>query len=149
MEPEHYHIQVSSNSDYLSLLSPFLKEHIDRLGDEHLALSIELVAEELVTNIFRHGYREQDGPVDITLDFESASITLTIEDCAPAFNPLIHVDSEVGMTEGLRGITLVHHLSDTVEYTRTEDGHNIICCTFRSPAGSACFDPSAEGDVHV
>lgn len=51
-------------------------------------LKLNLVLEELFTNIVRHGHQgDSDAPVWVTLVGSNDTVEVTLEDTAPAFNP--------------------------------------------------------------
>ncbi len=134
MKPQQPHIRVIRGPAALDVLTSFCKEHLDPLGDSELSLSVQLVLEELFTNVMRHGYLDQEGTVEVGLDIESALVTLTIRDRSPAFDPFKQDTSIIRLDEGQRGLALVRQLAETTNYERSRDEENIVQCTFsRSP----------------
>lgn len=139
MEPQKSHIEVSWAPDILTDISVFCMEQLDPLGDDQLSLAVQLVVEELVTNIFEHGYERLQGTVVITIEVDPGFVTLTILDQSLEFNPFLIVPEGVDPGEGGRGLSLVRQMADTTLYERTADGENILTCTFprstNSPVG--------------
>ena len=139
MEPQKSHIEVSWAPSTLTDLSVFCMEQLDPLGDNQLSLAVQLVVEELVTNIFNHGYESLQGTVVITIEVDPGFVTLTIQDQSLEFNPFLIVPEGVDPGEGGRGLSLVRNLAETTLYERTVEGENILTCTFprstSSPVG--------------
>lgn len=48
---------------------------------------VRLATEEVFTNIYAYGYRDQSGPVDIRVSHSPGRVTVAIADQAPAFDP--------------------------------------------------------------
>ena len=91
---------------------------------------VELVFEEIVTNVIRHGYRDAEAcPIDVTLVVGDDAIEMTIEDDGPPFDPLLRPDPvlpkslEAAPLGGL-GILLARKMSRSLHYERTAVGRN-------------------------
>lgn len=96
------------------------------LRDLHLAI------EEIVVNVIQHGYRNQEGEIDILLDMSDLNqITVQICDWAPPFNPLaqsIELNTnwtEKDRPEGGLGIFFVKKLMDDIFYQRKENSNQV------------------------
>lgn len=96
--------------------------------DLHLTNRLEVVLEELVSNIARHG-----APVSfirVTASHDEGEVTLIVEDDGPAFDPLQRADPErpqslaTAQVGGL-GLPLIKRLSRQVDYRRV-DGVNLV-----------------------
>ncbi|MGX4653743.1 ATP-binding protein [Micromonospora sp. SCSIO 07396] len=55
----------------------------------HTAYRLRLATDELTTNVFRHGYRDQPGPIELLAGVSGDLAWLTISDEAPPFDPRI------------------------------------------------------------
>jgi serine/threonine-protein kinase RsbW len=93
---------------------------------------IDLVLEEVFTNIVRHGY-DDSHPHEIMIQLRSNRdrIRISVEDDGRHFNPLLAptVDVTAALAErrvGGLGIHLVRHLLDQVRYQRRPDGNRLI-----------------------
>jgi serine/threonine-protein kinase RsbW len=82
---------------------------------------LRLAAEEIITNIFQHGY-QGPGPVWITGEIKPDEISLLVEDESPAFDPLKH-DRHAQLAvdpaereEGGFGLLLAMHRLDGFSY---------------------------------
>lgn len=93
---------------------------------------IHLCLEEAVSNVIRHGYGGQTGHT-LTVDFAltgAHELVFTIEDQAPAFNPLTAplVEDQPAtspldyLRPGGRGILLMRNFAGSLKYERLENG---------------------------
>lgn len=99
---------------------------------------VELVLEELVTNLVRHAYKRSTGDIEITCGDGATGFQLRIADWGPAFNPLERPSPDLGASVedrpiGGLGIHLVRNMTDTLDYRREKD-RNIVTAVFRKPA---------------
>jgi len=107
------------------------------LSDDEV-MSVNLVLDELVTNIMDYGY--DDGgrhEIRVTMTAEQGTLTIEVEDDARAFDPLAAPppDLDLPLEErpiGGLGIHIVRSVMNSVEYQRRE-GHNIL--TMRKTIG--------------
>ena len=105
---------------------------------------LELVLEELVTNIFTHGYgREREGRIHVALRQSGADVDVTLCDRAPAFDPLARPAPVTPATLdatpiGGVGIALVRRLTRDGRYRRVA-GRNLLMLRLR--AGGANQPP--------
>ena len=95
----------------------------------------ELVFEEVVTNILKHGYtddREHD--IEVSIDFPDSAIVMRFEDDGVPFDPLRHppdrqTGSIVDAKVGGRGLTLLRAAASRLDYTRTPNQRNRLIVT--------------------
>lgn len=92
---------------------------------------IELVAEEVLVNVFDYAYPERDGDVELRCRAERpGALVLEIEDKGIPFDirslgdPDLSADIEDRQVGGL-GVFFIRSLSDDIQYRR-EDGRNIL-----------------------
>jgi len=84
-------------------------------------LRLNLVLEELFTNIVRHGHQgDSDAPVWVTLAGGNDTVDVTLEDSAPPFNPFAHAELPA-KKRGLRkigglGVLLARELTISRDY---------------------------------
>ena len=97
-----------------------------------IAFKVDLVLDELFTNIVRYGY-DDNGFHEIVVRFKGGHdrIRISIEDDARHFNPLLapEVDIDAPASErriGGLGIHLVRNLMDQVRYQRRPVGNRLI-----------------------
>ena len=98
------------------------------------AARVRVVAEELITNTIKYGYRgESERPVRLRLR-AGAVLTLIYEDHAPLFDPTLwrrETATAVPRGEGRAGIDLILGLSSTVAHEGGPEG-NRLTLTFAS-----------------
>jgi serine/threonine-protein kinase RsbW len=100
--------------------------------DENVKFAINLCLEEVVSNVIRHGYANQEGQF-LTVDCSSprpGQFVFTVEDEAPQFNPLeLATLPAIGLQDegqvGGQGIRLLRGFSDTVEYEPKLGGNRL------------------------
>lgn len=96
----------------------------------------ELVFEEIVSNIIRHGCANQpECEVEVSLGVKADAIVLDFQDNAPPFDPLGHKMAklpgsleEAGTGGGL-GLRLVRKASSRIDYQRTAENRNHLTVT--------------------
>jgi anti-sigma regulatory factor (Ser/Thr protein kinase) len=103
---------------------------------------IQLAAEELVTNVIRHGYETgQPGTVDVLLRLDAGGFWMQVRDRGRPFDPLSKPDPDVTAPVEERkvgglGILLVKRLMDEVHYRRVGDENVIETLKRVGPLGS-------------
>lgn len=106
-------------------------------------LSVELVFEEVVANVLRHGTRPgRETRVSLAVVLEGRVVRLTFLDDGVAFDPRERPDPppprdlESAETGG-RGLMLIRSVSSGLEYLRTPEGQNRLTVTVPIHATSA------------
>ncbi len=117
-------ISVPSGPEALERLQQYCRSGIEYLGENDLLLTADLVIEEVVLNIIRHGYRDESGPIDLIIEIDDDQVTLIIRDRSPAFDPLEVEQPDDRLLEGKRGLSLVIHMAASTRYEYTDDGWN-------------------------
>ena len=120
-------------------LEPF-REFVDRLaggeggGADRLS-RMELVLEEVLTNLVHHAYKGRTGDAEVGCEIQpDGTALLRFTDWGPPFNPLEQSAPDVGAVleerqVGGLGIHLVRHTADEVSYRR--DGEkNVLSVLF-------------------
>jgi anti-sigma regulatory factor (Ser/Thr protein kinase) len=105
--------------------------------------SIKLVFDELLNNIIRYAFTDDDGGVhdlEVRVESTSAEISITISDDGRPFDPfaLEAPDTSLPIEEreiGGLGIHLVRQLMDEVSYVRRDD-RNVVALTKRLTGAS-------------
>ncbi len=96
-----------------------------------VSMNLNLVLEELVTNIIFYGYDDQnEHQIIIRLSMDNRVITIQLEDDGKEFNPLLLADPNIGGTLEERkigglGIFFVRKIMDDMAYRR-EGNKNIL-----------------------
>jgi serine/threonine-protein kinase RsbW len=92
-----------------------------------LTLNLNLVLEELVTNIIFYGFTDtNEHTITIRLSLENTNLTVIITDDAIAFNPLQAAEPDINQALEERaigglGIHLVRKIMDDVHYERLDE----------------------------
>jgi serine/threonine-protein kinase RsbW len=95
------------------------------------AFAIRLATEEAFTNIIRHGYGGQRGPVRASLANDGSSVTIILVDEAPPFDPVDAPMPDVGApleerSVGGLGWHLVRQVMDEVHHRPRPGGGNVL-----------------------
>jgi serine/threonine-protein kinase RsbW len=109
---------------------------VDELGDEfaldgELLMNLNLVLEEMVTNIINYAYPQPtEDAIELRAESDGKEIVLTLADRGVAFDPTMRGDlnTDVNPAEreiGGMGIFMVKKSMDDVQY-RYESGENIL-----------------------
>lgn len=116
----------------LAELMAFVDAECARMGvAEASAFAVRLAAEEAFTNIIRHGYGGRPGPVRASLGNDGGSVTITLVDEAPPFDPADAPQPDLGAgleerREGGLGWHLVRQLMDEVHHREAPGGGNVL-----------------------
>jgi serine/threonine-protein kinase RsbW len=92
--------------------------------DQDTTWKFQVSLDEVLSNSIRHGYDTRpDGLIDLTFDLSNGTLTLTVEDDGPAFDPLSLPEPDVAAPlesrrPGGLGVHFVKRLMDGVEYER-------------------------------
>jgi serine/threonine-protein kinase RsbW len=105
---------------------------------------IELVFDEVATNIVNHG--QATGPIEARIRFDGGT-TLIFEDDGVAFDPRSHPAPPAAVRRadlriGGLGLVIVRELCSRVDYVRTTGDRNRL--TLAIPGVEADVDPTAE-----
>lgn len=90
--------------------------------------------DEAATNIILHGYDGQPGTIDLTAELVGDDIVITLEDRAPAFDPLGAPEPDLSIPPmqrkpGGMGVHLMRLAMDTIEHRDRPGGGNILTLT--------------------
>jgi serine/threonine-protein kinase RsbW len=91
----------------------------------------ELVFEEVVSNVIRHGAA---GHIEVAIASADRALLLSFEDDGPAFDPLQHPSPVLPKTleqanDGGLGLLLVRKVSAALRYERTPEARNRLVVT--------------------
>lgn len=116
---------VPADASQLTVLNGFLREFWTKAELEPAGLrSFELALEEIFLNIAMHAPRPGNAPrVEVSLSLGADTVTMTVEDDGPQFNPLLLPPPDVSASLADRsvgglGVHLVRQVMDTVSYAR-------------------------------
>lgn len=135
-QPERLQIGTHFKVDFINDISELepLQKVVELFCNTHemsgtMTMNINLILEELLTNIIFYGYQDHaQHVIYITFEKGDSEIKLTIEDDAIAFNPLAQkeVDLDTLLEDkpiGGLGIHFVKNLTQSLEYERTDAGN--------------------------
>jgi anti-sigma regulatory factor (Ser/Thr protein kinase) len=86
-------ITVPGELSSLAPIADFVLDQARTAGlDKHASYQLRLAVDEIATNIILHGYEEHDlvGEVVVTAERDHRSLSIALEDTAPAYDPLQH-----------------------------------------------------------
>ena len=116
---------VPADAAQLTVLTRFLQEFAVAVAlDAAQVSTFELALEEIFMNIVMHGSRPGLAPrVQVSLDRDAESVTMTVEDDGPEFDPLSLPPPDVTASLADRkvgglGVFLVRKMMDSVSYAR-------------------------------
>ncbi|MCH9612807.1 MAG: Serine-protein kinase RsbW [Chlamydiia bacterium] len=128
--------QFPANLDSFPDMMKWIRTH---LTSPHLSKvdsrKVELAAEEALVNIIRYAYPDQNGKVDLEIDFQHIPyIQLAIIDQGVPFNPVEKFQQEGGKPHckleeqpiGGLGIRFMMQLMDEVNYKREQNTNLLI-----------------------
>ncbi len=92
-----------------------------------LVYAVNLILEEILMNIIKHGYKDEDShEIEVKIELEEDEVSLTVIDDGREFNPLTIPGPDRSksamdrLEEGL-GLQFVRHMRNAMEYRRRED----------------------------
>ena len=125
-------LTVPAKVDALSRCTAFVTAHAVEAGFASARLcEIELVVEEVVTNICRHGYDDQPGHVELRCRrVDGQRLLLEFFDCGRPFDILAQAPPDLAADLDQRepgglGVPLIRAMADEVSYSR-EGNRNIL-----------------------
>ena len=95
-----------------------------------LIKQINVVTEEVFTNISHYAYNENIGKMRLSVEYKDGDIILKFIDYGIPFNPLLKKDPDISLSANERqigglGIFMVKKIMDEAKY-KYENGQNIL-----------------------
>jgi anti-sigma regulatory factor (Ser/Thr protein kinase) len=106
-----------------------------RAVPERPLYNAELVFEEIVSNVIRHGCSNHvQCAIEVAVEYDGKSVVLSFHDNGQPFDPRGHRTHAIPQTleaagRGGLGLTLVRHASTRIDYERTRQNRNHITVT--------------------
>lgn len=135
---KHYSHMAVKNITILNQLDQleYVANIMEMISEEwniptNIALNLNLVLEELVTNIIFYGYDDNDEhKINISLAYQDKTIRVQIEDDGKEFDPLKVPIPSIGKTIenskiGGLGIHFVRNIMDDVNYLRLDNKNRL------------------------
>jgi anti-sigma regulatory factor (Ser/Thr protein kinase) len=124
--------RFSAELEQLEILRQFIEEQAAILGvDASLAEDVVLAANEIATNTIEHGYRGQNGVINVEVKLVDDALIVRLHDDAPSFNPTLVPPPDITVPLHLRkfggmGIQMARQLTDEMHYHVPLAGGNEI-----------------------
>lgn len=116
----------------INKIQEFIRENLDKLKcDPGKLLKIDLIIEELVINIIKHGLKTvEKGSISVAINTEHGKAVLKIKDNGIPFNPLKAEDPDINLglekrNPGGLGIYMVKKIAKEINYSY-QSGQNQI-----------------------
>lgn len=120
-------ITISNNVSELEKVKNFINEHISFIENEEIISEINVIVDELVSNIIHYAYNSE-GEIDVSINYDDEKVYFHLIDNGSAFNPFEHVEKRKPEDIGGLGISLVKTLSDSYDYKFIKN-HNYVMIT--------------------
>lgn len=138
-------LELTAGREGLDELAALVQEECRRRGvSREDLLALQLICDELASNIFRHAYGEGAGTFEFSIDFRDDRCVLEFVDSGPPFDPTDReppdttasiADRDIG---GL-GIFFVQRAAGRFEYERRGD-RNVVTVTRKVSLGRGDTD---------
>lgn len=125
-----FSLRVAADVKQLATIRAFIEEQARELDVDSSAIyDLALAANEIATNVIVHGYRGQQGSIDIELRQLGDAIEMRLRDQAPLFDPTRAPAPDLSLRLHQRpfggvGIHLTRQLMDVIRYRVTPEGGN-------------------------
>jgi anti-sigma regulatory factor (Ser/Thr protein kinase) len=125
-------VELSNDFDALGRLSSTVRGFLERGSVPSASIyTVELILEELVTNIIRHAYVDDAAhEISVRLALEPRTVVIRVEDDGREFDPREAPPANVGgdldsRQPGGLGVHLVREFAESLDYRRS-DGRNVV-----------------------
>ena len=120
-------LSITLKNDRMEIprLAQIVSDFCNRNGLAALESDLNLALEEIVINVIKHGYADQEEhDIAVTFWLEPAVLTVRVEDDGVPFNPLDAPPADISSPVEKRrpgglGVYLVRNLMDELEYQRS------------------------------
>jgi putative intracellular protease/amidase/anti-sigma regulatory factor (Ser/Thr protein kinase) len=150
-------LKVPANLDSLAAVAAFVVEAAQAAGlSRQAAYRLRLAVDELATNIVTYGYAGASGNIDVSVEMDERTLTVTLEDAGVPFDPHkvappddLHLPLEQRDIGGL-GVYLALEGVDGFFYERIGDRNRNILVVNRPPAHKELTTmPAMKGKIGV
>jgi anti-sigma regulatory factor (Ser/Thr protein kinase) len=92
--------------------------------------NLRLAVTEACTNVVRHAYPGEEGPLEVCVHSSATAVTVEVRDHGPGIRP-----TTTSRSLGI-GLPLIAGVCDALRIARDAEGANVVSMTFRrGPAG--------------
>lgn len=123
-------LHVTAELDNLSQIRRFIEETAASLTSDSDAVGdMVLATNEAVTNIIVHGYRRQNGMIEVAVEKQDGVLIVCLRDQAPLFDQTSVPTPDIAAplhqrAIGGMGVHMMRHLTDDLHYQVTAAGEN-------------------------
>ncbi|MGX8682694.1 MAG: ATP-binding protein [Bacteroidales bacterium] len=128
-------IKIRNQIGELERVARFIEEIGEEQGlDMELQMNLNLVMEEMVSNIIFYAYPEgSDATIDIVAECDGKELTFMLSDQGRAFDPTMKKDADINVNPAERdlggmGIYIVKNIMNDLSYQRLQ-GKNLLTMT--------------------
>ena len=128
-------IKIRTQIGELERVARFIEEIGEEQGlDMELQMNLNLVMEEMVSNIIFYAYPEgSDATIDIVAECDGKELTFMLSDQGRAFDPTMKKDADINVNPAERdlggmGIYIVKNIMNDLSYQRLQ-GKNLLTMT--------------------
>ncbi|MBR4920528.1 MAG: ATP-binding protein [Prevotella sp.] len=125
-------IQIKNQVDELARVNQFIEEIGEELClDMELQMNLNLVMEEMVSNIIFYAYpKEKEATIELLAECDGKELTFVLSDRGKEFDPTMKEDADPNINPmdreiGGMGIYIVKNIMNEVTYQRLE-GKNLL-----------------------
>ena len=125
-------IKIKNQVDELEHVNRFVEEIGEELGlDMELQMNLNLVMEEMVSNVIFYAYPEgQTAEIELLAESDGKELTFVLSDKGEEFDPTAKTDADPNINPAERdiggmGIFIVKNIMNEVSYQRLE-GKNLL-----------------------
>jgi anti-sigma regulatory factor (Ser/Thr protein kinase) len=149
-EPRPGEVVVHTSPTFLEEVFEQIRQRLQPARDAGCDTSrVYLMLDELLSNIFRHGYRSAEGqPIGVQVRVQGEYCYVALRDRAPTFDSPRSAahralpTPESGKTGG-RGLVIVHRMCESFEHRVPAEGGNALYLVMKLIRRAAAADDSA------
>jgi serine/threonine-protein kinase RsbW len=125
-------IRLLAEVSNLAVIRQFVAQAAHGTGLDEKAISdLQLAVDEICANVIQHGYSEQGGELEVTIEAIEGGVEATVRDWGRAFDPqAIPIPDVTAPLEGRRlgglGLYLVRKVMDHVHFAFDEKNGNVV-----------------------
>ena len=125
-------LTIKNEESELMKVSGFVEEIVDELGlDMELAMNLQLVLEEMVSNVIFYAYPEgTSSEITLVAESDGKELTFVLSDSGKPFDPTAQEDPDLDVDpmdreQGGMGILIVKNIMNEVSYQRLGDTNQL------------------------
>lgn len=124
-------LRLPAKIESLEAFRAFVDERLEQIEvPQELQFKIELVLEEILTNVVHYAYPGQPGDIEVGCSIEGQRLEFLIQDWGVPFNPLERAEPDLTSNLSDRqvgglGIFLIRHMVDDLTYRRQDDRNTL------------------------